>query len=382
MEDVVRMEGLEIKERLARSCILKCNTYIAGKSVDEVKRELGLKRVIKLASNENSLGPSPKAYKAMQSAISRVHFYPDDINFKLKKKLKKKLGIDEDCLIIGNGSTQLYELICKTFINEGEELVVAHPSFRVFNELINAAGGVFRAVPLKNHVHDLPAILSAVTGCSKIVVICNPNNPTGTVVSCKEIVDFLQKLPCDVIPVLDEAYVDFIEDKDYDSLNLLKENENLIILRSLSKIYGLAGLRIGYAVASPSIIDLMEKARMPFTVNFIAQAAAEAALDDEEFKRKSLKMVWEGKRKLYRELEKRGISFIHSQANFVAVNLKIDDLLVFNELLKEGIIVLAGTHMLMPGYIRVTIGKPAQMAKFIKALDKVLDRIGDKYCRN
>lgn len=363
------------KEKLARPGIMKCSTYIAGKPVEEVKREFGLKRVIKLASNENPFGPSPMAVSAIRKALGKIHFYPDDTNFNFRKKLSEKLKIKEDCLIAGNGSLQLFELICKTFVHEGEEMIVGDPSFRVFKELINAAGGELVSVVLKNHVYDLEGMLKAVTSRSKIAVICNPNNPTGTVVSYKDILKFLRNAPSRVIPILDEAYVDFIEDGEYDSVELLKENENLIILRSFSKIYGLAGLRIGYGIANPPIIELMEKARMPFTVNFLAQVSAEAALDDLEFKERTLKMVSEGKRNLYKELEKRGVSYIPSQSNFVAVNLNTDDLVVFREMLKEGIIVLAGTHMYMPGYIRVTIGKPAEMRKFIRVLDKVMKRL-------
>ncbi|MBI2252603.1 MAG: histidinol-phosphate transaminase [Armatimonadetes bacterium] len=369
------MINLITMEKLARSYIMECSPYISGKPIEEVRRKLGLKDIIKLASNENPLGTSPKALRAIRKYLKNINLYPDDFCFNLRETMSKKYKLRHENFIIGNGSMQLLELICKTFINEGEELLSAFPSFRVFDGLIKSAGGKFRSVFLKDHHFDLAKILQNISSKTKIVIICNPNNPTGTVVKPEELYDFLEKAPKNLIIILDEAYVDFIENNTLDSLALIKKYDHLIILRSFSKIYGLAGLRIGIGITSPKLTNLIERARMPFTVNYLAQLAAQAALGDEEFKVKTQKTVWEGKKFLYAELNKRKLEYIPTQSNFIAINLKKNDLTVFQELLKEGVIILAGTHMFMPGYIRVTIGTREQLERFLQALDKVLSNL-------
>jgi len=361
-------------KNLARKCIMDSYTYVAGKPIEEVKRELGLTEVIKLASNENPLGPSPKAVEAIIKNIDKINQYPDDHNYNLKKKLAEFHACGEENLVIGNGSTQLFELICKTFICEGDEMIVAAPTFRVFDSLVKTAGGKLKTLPLTiDYTHDWDAMAKACGDKTKITIFVNPNNPTGTYSPKTDILNFLKSVPANTIVILDEAYIDFMEEDAYNSVEFLKDYPNLIISRSFSKIMGLAGLRIGYLITSKEIAALIEKARMPFTVNLLAQIAAEASLLDDEFKKKSVKLVAEGRRNLYKFLESLNIKYLPSQANFVAIKLPdgIDDLEFFKEMLKEGVIILAGKNMLMPGFIRVSIGTPEHMNRFYKAFEKV-----------
>lgn len=363
---------------LARKCIMDSYSYVTGKPIEEVKRELGLTEVIKLASNENPLGPSPKAMEAIKQNIDKINQYPDDHNYNLKKKLAELHGCGEENLVIGNGSMQLFELICKTFICEGDEMVVAAPTFRVFDSLVKTAGGKLKTVPLNgNYRHDGVAMAKACGDKTKITIFVNPNNPTGTHSSKTDILNFLKSVPANTIVILDEAYIDFMEKDAYNSVEFLKDYPNLIISRSFSKIMGLAGLRIGYLITSKEIAALIEKARMPFTVNLLAQVAAEACLLDDEFKKKSVKLVAEGRRNLYKFLESLNIKYLPSQANFVAIKLPdgIDDLDFFKEMLKEGVIILAGKNMLLPGFIRVSIGTPGDMNKFYKAFEKTISSL-------
>ncbi|MFH1452582.1 MAG: histidinol-phosphate transaminase [Armatimonadota bacterium] len=366
---------IDIKS-LARKCIMDSYMYVAGKPIEEVKRELGLKEIIKLASNENPLGPSPKAVEAIKKSADQIHLYPDDHNYYLKQKLSKLHNLSPENFVIGNGSMQLFELICKTFIHENEEMVVANPTFRVFDSLIRTAGGLLKTVPLKNHAHDVDAMLAACTEKTKIIALVNPNNPTGTNIPKEEVERFINGVPTNAVAILDEAYIDFMDKDKYNSPEFLDKCPNLIILRSFSKIMGLAGLRIGYAITNKEVAQVIEKARMPFTVSLPAQVAAAASLDDASFREKSIKLVHEQKNKMYKFLESMNIEYIPSQANFIAVKLDgIDDKEFFGQMLKEGIIILAGKNMLMPGYIRVTLGTDEQMKKFYTAFEKIYKKL-------
>lgn len=365
-------DTIDIKS-LARQCIMDSYSYVAGKPIEEVKRELGLKEVVKLASNENPLGPSPKAVEAIRQNADKVNQYPDDHNYNLKNKLAEIHNLSPDNFVMGNGSLQLFELLCKTFINEGDELLVADPTFRVFDSLVKTAGGYLKTVPLKDYRHDVDAMLSACGKKTKIIILVNPNNPTGTNIPKNEVEKFVKAVPANAIAVLDEAYIDFMEEESYNSFEFLRHTPNLIVSRSFSKILGLAGLRIGYMAASAEITRLMEKARLPFTVNILAQIAACAALSDAEFKEMSVKLVHAQKRNLYKFLESLNVKYLPSQANFVAIKLpdNMDDKVFFKEMLKKGVIVLAGKNMLMPGFIRVSLGTPDQMQKFYAAFETV-----------
>jgi len=359
--------------RLARKSILKIKPYKPGKPIEEVKRELGLKRIIKLASNENTLGPSSQALKALRDFLPKIYLYPEDSCFWLKKELARRLKVKMENLIMGNGSDEIMELIPKTFLNPGEEVIYGRPSFLIYETVVRIMGGKPVPVPLKDYTYDLKEMLKAITKKTKIILICNPNNPTGTMVNEDEIKVFLKKMPSNIIVVLDEAYRDYVERSDFpDSIKLLKEYKNLIILRTFAKIYGLAGLRIGYGIARKEVIDLLSKVRLPFNVNSLAQAAALASLSDEEQVKKTRKMNTLGKKFLYAAFRDLGLYYVPTQTNFILINLKRNGKKICQELLKKGIIVREMSAWGMNNYMRVTIGREEENRRFIQVLKKVL----------
>lgn len=362
-------------EDLARPCILECAPYVAGKPIEAVRRLLGLEDVIKLASNENPLGPSPKAMRAVAAMAPKMQYYPDDASTAVKEALAARWDLTSRHFICGNASMQLLELACKTLLNEDDEVVVGDPAFRVFGGLVRSAGGRLAPVPLKDHVHDLAAMLAAVTSRTKIVIVCNPNNPTGTVVDREALLAFLGKVPDTAVTILDEAYADYVEAPYPDPRDSIKAGPNVLVLRSFSKIYGLAGLRFGYGLAKPGLIDLLERARMPFPVNSLAQAAAIAALEDEEFRLRSVRENKAGKALMYRHLSAMGLGYILTEANFVAVRVGGDDRVIFEALLKEGVIVFAGANTGLPGYLRITVGTPPHIERCMEALGRVVTRL-------
>ena len=346
--------------------------YQPGKPIEEVKRELGLKDVIKLASNENPLGVSPKALAAIKEQAGKLNRYPEGTCFKLRQRLSKKLNITAGNLLFGNGSDEIIDIIIKTFCRPDEEIITADKTFLEYKIIALQNSRLVRTVALKNLRYDLKEIKRNINTKTKIVFIANPNNPTGTYVKESEIEEFLSGLPQDIIVVLDEAYFEFVEAPDYPvSIDLLKKSPNIIILRTFSKIYGLAGLRIGYAVADKEIIRYLERARQPFNVNSLAQAAAFAALNDTDFITKTIKSTKEGKKYIYEELTKLNIEYIPSETNFVLINLKKDGRDVFQKMLKKGIIIRELKQYNLDNFIRVTIGTMPENRKFIKALRKI-----------
>jgi len=366
-------EKLKI-ERLARKGILKITSYIPGKSIEEVEKEYGRKRWVKLASNENLLGPSPKALAAIRREISHSHFYPEGPCSLLKKALAKKFSLPEACVDISNGADNLILMIANAFVNEGDEVVMADPTFPVYTNTTQIMGGRPVKVRLKNDTHDLKGMLSRVNRRTKLIFICNPNNPTGTIVSQQSFDQFLTGLPDRVIVILDEAYGDFVEDPSSpDGLNYIRKGK-VILLRTFSKLYGLAGLRIGYALGREDLIHCLDQVRDPFPVNRLAQVAGVAALEDERHARQSIQMVCEGRRYLYRELGQLGIPHVPSQANFVFIDFKRDSQKVFQLLLREGIIIRPGRVWGYPTFARVTVGRMEDNRRFIKALKKIYKR--------
>lgn len=347
--------------------------YQPGKPIEEVKRELGLKEVIKLASNENPLGVSPKALAAIKEQAYKLNRYPEGACFKLRQRLSKKLNIEANNLLFGNGSDEIIDIIIKTFCRPNEEIITADKTFLEYKIIGQQNSRLARTIPLNNLCYDLKEIKKKINIKTKIVFIANPNNPTGTYVNKTEIEEFIKGLPEDIIVVLDEAYFEFVEAPDYPaSLDLLKKNPNIIILRTFSKIYGLAGLRIGYAIADKEIIRYMEGARQPFNVNSLAQAAAFAALADTGFIKKTLKTIKEGKKYIYKELDKLNSEYTPSETNFILINLKKDGRDVFQEMLKKGVIIRELKQYDLDDFIRVTIGTMSENKKFIKALKETL----------
>ncbi|MDD5259894.1 MAG: histidinol-phosphate transaminase [bacterium] len=360
-------------EKLIRKNILQFQPYIPGKPIAEVKRELGLKRVIKLASNENPLGPSLKALQAVKKALNSVFLYPEGSGILLKRKIAKKLALRPSNIILGNGSDELIEIIGKTFLDPGDEIIVSADGFiryKMAGDLMCC--GVI-AVPSKDHKHDLAGMKAAITPKTKVIFIINPNNPTGTYVSERELVEFFQGLREDIIVVFDEAYYEYATQKDYpQTLDYLRKGKNVIILRTFSKIYALAGLRVGYGLAGEELISYLERVRPPFNVNSLAQVAAEVSLDDKQQIKRSLALVEKEKKKLYRELDKLSITYIPSAANFVLIDLKREAGEISKKLLASGVIVRPMGEYKLPTCIRVTIGLPAENNRFVSALRKLL----------
>ncbi len=357
---------------LARKNILSIKPYQPGRPIAEVRRQYNLKEIIKLASNENPFGASARAVSAIRKNLKYLGFYPDGNCFYLKKKLAAKLGVDSDYLAFGNGSNQLIELILKAFLNEGEQVLISRPDFLIFKLATLQEGGVPVEIPLRNFNCDLKAIKGKITKKTKIIFIANPNNPVGTYVGRKSLESFLKKLPKSVIVVLDEAYFEFAKAGDYpNGINYI-DSKNVIVLRTFSKAYGLAGLRIGYAIARPFFINCLNKVRQPFNVNYLAQVGAEAALSDNSFLKKTLDIVDKQKLYLYSELGGMKLEFIKSATNFILFNCGHDSEYIFNQLLKKGIIVRSMKNYNLDMWVRVTVGKPTENQKFIKALKKVL----------
>ncbi len=362
-------------EKLVRKNVLNVRHYVPGKPIEEVQREFKLDDVVKLASNENCFGPSPKALAAVRKSLTGVNRYPDASSFYLKKRMARFLKVKEDELIFGNGSDEIIGLAVRTFVNDGDEVVIAKPTFLIYeisSQLHNAA---IKLVPLtKDFKYDLRAMKAAISDKTKIIFIANPDNPTGTYVTKKELDEFFKDLPENVIVFLDEAYFEFADFSynDYpNGLDYLKR-PGVIVSRSFSKVYGLAGLRIGYGISSPAIISYMERVRDPFNVNILAQVAACAAIDDKAFVKKTLSHVEKEKKKFYSVFAKMKLRYVESATNFVLVDVERDCKEVFERLLREGVIVRDMKAWGLDSFIRVTIGAPGENRKFVKALGKIL----------
>jgi len=362
-------------KNLARPSILNVKNYVPGKPIEEVERELGLKNVIKLASNENCFGPSPMAVSAIRKALRKINRYPDSNNFYLKERLGPLLGVKGENLIFGNGSDEIICLAIRAFVGERDEVVIAKPTFLVYEIASQAQGAVIKNVGLtKDFRYDLKEMKKAVSARTKLVFIANPDNPTGTYITRKELDEFLHGLPENLIVFLDEAYFEFAVHsfKDYpDGIDYLKD-PRIIVARSFSKVYGLAGLRIGYGISSPNVINCMERVREPFNINILAQAGALAALDDGAFLKKTISHVETEREFLYSAFRKMGLEYVRSATNFIIVNTGRDCKVIFNALLKEGVIVRDMKAWGLDTFIRVTVGTHKENRRFVEALKKVI----------
>lgn len=344
--------------------------YPPGKPIDEVEREYGISGSVKLASNECPVGPSPKALEAAGEALKTINIYPDGSGYYLKKRLSKKHGVQSANLILGNGSNEIIELIARTFIAKDDEAVMGDPAFIVYQLITKAIGAKPVPVPLKNYVHDLKGMAEKITPKTRVVFVANPNNPTGTIVNSIDLATFIDAVPEDVLIVMDEAYHEYAQLSEHyeESLKYVKERQNVILLRTFSKAYGLAGLRIGYGIASREIISMLERVRQPFNINSLALAAAEAALDDEDHIKRGLQVNSEGMSYLESKLDESGISYVKSYANFLLINTGKDGAMLYEELLKRGVIVRPMGGYGLKDYVRVTVGLKEENERFIKAL--------------
>jgi histidinol-phosphate aminotransferase len=347
--------------------------YQAGKPLEELERELGLTDAIKLASNENPLGPSPLAVAAIQENLASLHRYPDSHAYYLKEDLARHLGLAPQQLILGNGSDEVLDLLVRALVPPGGEVLSTTHTFLMYGLLTQAAGGVFRPVPLKDLRVDLAGVLQAVTPQTRLILLNNPNNPTGTAFLRDEWEAFLAALPAGVTVVLDEAYIDFCDEPRVPSaLAYLSEDKPLVGLRTFSKAYGLAGLRIGYGFGPSELMDYLNRLRMPFNVNRLAQVAARAALNDTEFLARTRKVVLDGKALIYQGLARLELEFLPTQTNFILIRVPRPGREVYQAMLHEGVIIRAMDAYGFPDYIRINVGLPEENRRFLAALEKVL----------
>jgi len=348
--------------------------YQPGRPIEEVARELGIAAdsIIKLASNENPLGPSPAALASMEKVLKQLHLYPDGNAFYLKQKLGQKLGVRPEHIILGNGSNEIIEFVGHSLLKPGADVVVSQYCFAIYPIVTHLFGANLITVLAKNFGHDLPAMLKAVTPNSKIMFVANPNNPTGTLAARDEVLQIVDGVPDDLLLVMDEAYIDFVSES-VDLLPLIRAGSrpNLLLMRTFSKIFGLAGLRLGYGIGPPELIAALEKVRQPFNINSIAQAGALAALEDQDHLARTRANNAQGLDYLQKAFRSLGLEFIPSHANFVLVNVG-DGQRVFEGMQKLGVITRPMGGYQLPAWIRVTVGTPDQNARCIAALEKVV----------
>lgn len=356
----------------ANRFVCDLHAYEPGKPIEETARELGLEpsQIVKLASNENPLGPSPKAKEAMRAAIDQVHLYPDGGGYRLRKAIAERQGVEMANVVLGNGSNEIIELLCHSFLNPQAELIAAEHAFVVYQLMATLFGARYVEVPDPGFVHDLDAMAAAITDQTRLVFIANPNNPTGTMVGEEALDAFMEKVPEHVVVCFDEAYHEFLETPP-NTVKYIEQGKNVCILRTCSKIHGLAGLRIGYGLAAPGVASILQKARQPFNANAVAQAGALAALTDDEHVQKTCAMNAEGLEFWQSAFRERGLNFVPSVANFVLVEVGDGDA-VFAEMLKRGVIVRAMRSYKLPGWIRVSMGTPEQNRRGLEVLDEVL----------
>jgi len=347
-------------------------TYKPGKPIEELARERGMRpdQIIKLASNENPLGPSPKAVAAMTEALQEAHIYPDGFGFKLRDAIAKKFSVGIGQVVLGNGSNEIIEFIGHAFLKPGDNIITAEHAFVVYKLMATLFGAETIEVPDPGYVHDLDAMLAAITPQTKELFIANPNNPTGTMVSMEALERFMDKVPDHVVVVIDEAYYEFVPDPP-DTMKFVREGRNVILLRTFSKIQGLAGLRIGYGIGPEELVGVLHKTRQPFNANAIAQAGAVAGLLDDEHQETTRRITNQGRNYFQQEFARMGLTFVPSYANFVLVHVG-DGNTVFQKMLDKGVIVRAMAEYKLPEWVRISIGTMEQNQRCITTLEEVL----------
>ncbi|MBU1171109.1 MAG: histidinol-phosphate transaminase [Proteobacteria bacterium] len=357
--------------------ILKLKPYKPGKPIEELEREYGIKDSIKLASNENPQGPPESALEAMKNALKNAHRYPDGSGFYLTQKLATKNHVKPENIVLGNGSDDIIGLLTRAFLTPGDQALMPLPSFLMYEIMVNSAGAESVFVPLsgpeKSFSIDLDGIVRMINPKTRMIFLTNPNNPTGTVIRKDDFDSFCSKVPKDILLVIDEAYIEFARDENgLFGQDYIDQGRPVVVLRTFSKAYGLAGLRVGYGIMDRDIAQVLNRVRMPFNVNSIAQAGALAALDDEDYLEKSLAVIQRGLDYLYGELDGMGVTYFKTQSNFFLIDVKMSADEVFERLLREGVIVRSMTSYGFPEYIRVTVGLIEENKRFIMAFKKVV----------
>lgn len=349
--------------------------YVAGKPINEVKRELGIDKVVKLASNESPFGCSPKAKKALMDAIENSAIYPDASSYELKNVIANELGVSMDNICCGAGSDSLIKVITNTFLNEGDESVMGELTFPRYETTTKLMGAIAVTIPMKDNALDIEAMVNAITPRTKIIWFCNPNNPTGTVFTKSEFEKVLGRIPEDVIIVMDEAYIEYAQSNELpDSIELLKTHKNMIILRTFSKVYGLASVRCGYGIADADMIQYLNRVINAFDVNLYAQVAAKEAFQDKEFLQSVIEENKRGKEYLYSAFEEMGLQYVKSYTNFILVNIDRDDRPVYDALMREGYIIRPGFLLGIPRWLRITVGNMEDNKGLVEAMKKVLNK--------
>jgi histidinol-phosphate aminotransferase len=372
-------EAITVKAQVPEN-IKSIVPYPPGKPIEELEREYGVKNSIKLASNENAWGSSPKAIQAISEALNNLHRYPDGSNYYLVQTIAEKMGFSPNEVVVGNGSDDIIEFLVKAYVEAGDEVITSHPSFLMYQKVVQVRGGVNKIFPLKEMHHDLDAILDAITDRTRLIFLDNPNNPTATVISPVDLYTFLSKVPETIIVVLDEAYRDFMDPEvQVDIYSLIQNSKGrcgVVALRTFSKAYGLAGIRVGYGLMSAEIASYLHRVRQPFNVNQLAQVAAIAALNDTEFYQKTLRETQEGMAWLQKEVEKLGCTSYSSQTNFFLIDVKGDATALYEAMLHKGVIIRSMKAYGYSDVIRVTVGTVDENYRFVATLGDCLHELG------
>lgn len=351
--------------------ILSIKPYSPGKPLEELEREYGIVDSIKLASNENPLGPSPMAIEAIRQAMPKLNRYPDGSGHDLIRKISDHIGVLPRHIVLGNGSDEIIGMLAFALLQPGDEAVMPNPSFLMYDIMVRGAGAVPISVPLTSLAIDLDRILERITAKTRIIFLCNPNNPTGTIITKSDFDTFLKEIPDGIIVVMDEAYIEFVRDQNCAvSLEYMDDRTPLVVLRTFSKVYGLAGLRIGYGVMPTAIADILNRIRLPFNANSLAQVGAGAALEDTSFIEKVISVIHEGLDFLYDALDRLGIGYFPTQTNFFLIDVRKDADRIYENMLRQGVIVRSMKSYGYPDYIRVNVGRHEENVRFLQALEK------------
>ena len=348
--------------------------YVPGTPIEEVQREYGLEDVIKLASNENPLGISPKALAAIERALPGLNYYPDGQSYYLRHAIAAHLGVEPEQVAVGNGADGIIMQTCLAYLDEDCEVIVSRSSFPVYDIFTHVMRATMVKTPLRDYGLDLEAMAQAITDRTKLIFVCNPNNPTGMIVTASEVEPFMERVPDHVLVVFDEAYYELVDSDEYpDTFRYIRQGrENVMVVRTFSKVYGLAGIRLGYAIATPEALAPLNRVKEPFAVNLLAQVAGIAALEDDEFLLKSVAANREGRLFLYREFDRLGLRYLESHANFVLVELGPQAVEIQQRLLERGVIVRPCTAYDLPSWLRVTVGNEAQNARLVRAIEELI----------
>jgi histidinol-phosphate aminotransferase len=358
--------------RLATPGVQGLSPYQPGKPIEELEREYGVTGAIKLASNENPLGPSPRALIAVRDALADIHRYPDGNGFVLKSALARKHNVKPECITLGNGSNDILEFMARAFVLPENEVVFSEHAFAVYPIVTRAVGAKAVITKTKNWGHDLAAMRAAVNVRTRLVFIANPNNPTGTWLKAAELEAFIGTMPAHVLVAVDEAYFEYVEEREYPAtIAWTAKYPNLVTTRTFSKAYGLAGLRVGYGISNPAVADILNRVRQPFNVNSVALAAATAALEDAAHVARAVQTNRDGMRQLIEAFKELGLEYIPSAGNFICVDFKRPAAAMYQALLRQGVIVRPVANYGMPNHLRVTVGLPEENERFLLALKKV-----------